>query len=180
MFYHFNWETKIYVKLENGQVCQPPASMPITSEQDCIAAATSLGLHWKVSWNGINDFPGCLFADDGRSKVYFNLSPYPATSNLNPNYAGICVKSNDKSNLPFCYFSARRVCHEWPPIPLKWEKIIMDYPSSPSHRTRWIVWANKKRTLEKQIKKVGSEKMTSLGGDLPVGYFVTYVMGEFA
>ena len=91
-------KSKEYVKLVNGQVCQP-ASTSITSEKDCTAAANSLGLNWGNSWNGPNDFPGCLFADDGRSKVYFNLSPSPATSNLNTKYAGICMKSKESNYL---------------------------------------------------------------------------------
>ena len=90
--------------MPNGQVCESEFTS-ITSEQDCIAAANSLGLDWALSWNGPNNFPGCLFADDGRSKVYFNLSPSPATSNLNTRYAGICIKSKDDSNLQFFFFN---------------------------------------------------------------------------
>ena len=83
------------MKLENGQICQSDTN--IISEQDCIAAAVLLDLSWGDSWDGPDDFPGCLFADDGRSLVYFNLSPNPATSNFNYKYAGICIQSDNRT-----------------------------------------------------------------------------------
>jgi len=75
-----------YVKMANGQVCQ--SDFAITSEENCKLAAASLGLTYGNGWTGPNDFPGCLFADDGRRKVYFNRSPTAATRR--PTYAGIC------------------------------------------------------------------------------------------
>ena len=60
------------------------------SEAECKNSAKTLGLHWAHAWKGPNDFPGCLYALDGRNKVYFNLSPHPDRINVNPKYAAIC------------------------------------------------------------------------------------------
>jgi len=77
-------------KIQRGTLCSATGSKEITSENECKAAAKELGLVWAGSWNGPNDFPGCLYAEDGRNKVYFNTSPNPRRTNLNPNYAAIC------------------------------------------------------------------------------------------
>ena len=62
----------------------------ITSKNKCMQAASKLGLKWAESFNGPNDFPGCFYAEDGRNKVYYNLSPNPGRANLSPKYAAIC------------------------------------------------------------------------------------------
>jgi len=64
----------------------------MVSETKCKAAAAQLGYAWGQSWNGPNDFPGCIFAEDGRKKVYFNTSPNPGRTILShyANYAAIC------------------------------------------------------------------------------------------
>ena len=56
-------------------------------------ASAKLGLIWHRAWNGPDEFPGCLYAEDGRNKVYFNVSPNPRRTNLNPEYAAICKGS---------------------------------------------------------------------------------------
>ena len=64
----------------------------IKSEDNCKAAAAKLHLTWAHSWNGRNEIPGCIFANDARKKVFYNKSPNPSRSatNLNPNYESIC------------------------------------------------------------------------------------------
>ena len=62
----------------------------ITSETRCRQAASKLGYQWAQSFNGSNDFPGCFNAEDGRNKVYYNLSPIPGRTDLNHRYAAIC------------------------------------------------------------------------------------------
>ena len=63
-------------------------------------AANKLGLEWGNSWDGTNDFPACLYAQDGRNLVYFNLSPNPDRVNLNPKFSAIC-KINEGMVLNF-------------------------------------------------------------------------------
>jgi len=45
----------------------------ITDEQECIEATKALGGTYGNSWWGKSDAPGCIFANDGRNKVYFNM-----------------------------------------------------------------------------------------------------------
>ena len=80
------------IKMSDGELC--PSGYEITSESDCIAAAYNLQLEWQGSWEGHDDFPNCLFANDGRSKVYFNLSPKPSKTVHGGmlKYAAICQK----------------------------------------------------------------------------------------
>ena len=47
-----------FVKVSNGEHC-PTMEQRITSESDCILAASALGLEWAQSFNGVNDVPGC-------------------------------------------------------------------------------------------------------------------------
>jgi len=77
-------------KIRRGTLCSATGSKEMTSENKCKAAGEKLGLVWAHSWNGPNDFPGCLHAEDGRNRVYFNTSPHPRRTNLNPKYAAIC------------------------------------------------------------------------------------------
>ena len=77
-----------FVKVSNGEHC-PTMEQRITSESDCILAASALGLEWALSWNGVNDVPGCIFADDGRSLVYWN-SAQNNNDVFNSQYAEIC------------------------------------------------------------------------------------------
>lgn len=80
----------------------------ITSGAKCRQAASKLGLTWAYSFNGLHDFPGCFHTEDDRNKVYYNLSPNPGRTNLNPNYAAICkgyLRWND-----FYLFSIYYIC----------------------------------------------------------------------
>ena len=81
-----------FKKIKLATPCRWEDMYEIESEAKCKAAASQLGLQWGQSWNGRDDFPGCLLAEDGRNKVYFNTSPYPtySRSKLNPKYAAIC------------------------------------------------------------------------------------------
>ena len=69
----------------------------IKTESECKKAGKFLGLQWGGSWNGKNDFPACLYAEDGRNRVYFNLSPDPKRRNVNPKYSAICKANVDVS-----------------------------------------------------------------------------------
>ena len=70
----------------------------IESESECREAGELLGLSWAGSWDGSNDFPACLYADDARKKVYFNRSPYPGRTKAYPAYSAICTKDTDGKN----------------------------------------------------------------------------------
>ena len=75
-----------------GKSCSSEGSYQITTETDCKAAATELGLAWGSSWNGPNEMPGCVYAEDWRKKVYFNTSPKAGYDNPynKAHYASIC------------------------------------------------------------------------------------------
>ena len=66
-----------------------PSSARITLESICKKAADKLGLSWAHSWSGPTDVPGCIFANDGRSKVYFNTALN--ANGQNEKYAEICT-----------------------------------------------------------------------------------------
>ena len=63
--------------------------MRIVVEENCKAAAKKLGLKYKQSWSGPTSTPGCIFANDGRSEVYFNT--VLEAKGTNPKYAEICT-----------------------------------------------------------------------------------------
>jgi len=75
-------------ELHSGHLC--PQTSVIESEEDCRNAAKWLQIPFAKAWNGPNSFPGCLVANDGRNKVYFNLSPHPSNQANNPKYGAIC------------------------------------------------------------------------------------------
>jgi len=84
-----------YMKTSDGQLCSAAGRTQLTSQSDCQAAAASLGITWAHAWNGPNDFPGCLHANDGRDMAYWNLSPSPAGYANNPRYAAICGAASE-------------------------------------------------------------------------------------
>merc|ERR1719161_1758491 len=71
--------------MPNGNQC--PAGR-IKKAAICQAAAKALGLTWKGTWEKQSDTPGCIYADDGRSAVFFNTA-LDATG-TNSKYAEIC------------------------------------------------------------------------------------------
>ena len=60
------------------------------NEQECRQAGESLGLPWGGTWTGKDQFPACLYVGDETHAVYFNLSPKPRRTNVNPKWAAIC------------------------------------------------------------------------------------------
>ena len=84
-----NFADPLYIKTKVGHYCSARAN-EIQSATECKKAGERLGLQWAQSWTGPNDFPACLYADDGRNTVYFNLSPNPKRSNPNPKISAIC------------------------------------------------------------------------------------------
>lgn len=72
-----------------GEYC--PHGHDITTARGCSMAAKSLGLDWAVSWYGPTDHQYCVYADDGRNKVYFNTAGSDAASSPpKKRYASIC------------------------------------------------------------------------------------------
>ena len=80
-----------YAKTPLGTQCTDE-NVEISNESECKQAGESLGLQWGKSWDGPNDFPACLYADDARKKVYFNLSPTPDRRQIHVyhSYSAIC------------------------------------------------------------------------------------------
>ena len=95
-----NFADPLYIKTKVGHYCSARAN-EIQSATECKKAGERLGLQWAQSWTGPNDFPACLYADDGRNTVYFNLSPNPKRSNPNPKFSAIC-KTAGKNCFSLC------------------------------------------------------------------------------
>ena len=83
-------ETRPFRKIAAGTLCSDKHLEEISSETECKAATEALGFQYSSSWDGTNDFPACLYAHDGRNSAYFNKSPNPNRTNLDPSYAAIC------------------------------------------------------------------------------------------
>ena len=88
-----------YEKTEVGSPCDEK-QYEIKSEEECKKAGKSLGLAFGQEWDGPNDFPACLYADDGRNLVYYNRSPKPKRTDFNKKYSAICMKRGKKCSLP--------------------------------------------------------------------------------
>ena len=97
---------RTYGELPSGELCSD--GREIKSEKECRKAAKTLEMEFGQAWTGNNGFPGCLIANDGRNKVYFNLSPTPSTVANNPEYGAICIKTTTAGEFllkPFRYDS---------------------------------------------------------------------------
>lgn len=88
---HIKIGHSVHEKMPVGTLCNETKT-EITSESECKEAGELLGLQWGHSWNGPNDFPACLYAEDDRNRVYFNLSPNPSRTDVNQGYSAICRK----------------------------------------------------------------------------------------
>jgi len=82
----------------NGDGCD---SGRIIDEATCKTATAQLGGTYGKAYNLRDDQPGCYFADDGRSLVYFNTDLKAAGSN--PKYAEICESS-------YCHAKRNGLC----------------------------------------------------------------------
>ena len=87
-----------FEKTSVGTLCSEE-KYEITSEGRCKQAGELLGLGWAHSWYGTNDFPACLYADDRRKVVYFNLSPNPGRTNVNQKYSAICMTKGKNNHI---------------------------------------------------------------------------------
>ena len=87
-----------YRKDKRGTLCSDQDLDEITTDTQCNDAGELLGLKWKGTWDGPNDFPGCIHAEDGRNEVYFNTNSKPARTNLTEKYAAICIIPYGKMN----------------------------------------------------------------------------------
>ena len=74
-----------YIRISDGAKCP---ERRIKDDKECKAAASELKLSWAGTWHNPADVPGCIFANDGRSKVYFNTALNAKGSNKK--YAEIC------------------------------------------------------------------------------------------
>ena len=83
-------DRKFYDETLLGAICRDEGMEDITTEADCETAAKGLGHTYGFAWDGPNDFPACVHANDGRDTVYFNKSKYPRRRNVNRKYSGIC------------------------------------------------------------------------------------------
>ena len=84
-----------YEKKKDGEQC--PIHRRIKTESECKSAADELGWVWGHTWFGPLDVPGCIFANDGRSKVFFNVAADATGSN--PQYAEICTTTTDTGEI---------------------------------------------------------------------------------
>ena len=83
-----------------------PNGTAVSSEEECRKAATTIQKQFDHAWNGPNDFPGCLIANDGRDKVYWNTSPSPSETANNPQYGAICIKNAKPGDFNLIYTNA--------------------------------------------------------------------------
>ena len=84
---------ELYVST-TGTYC--PDGEDVTTEAECRQAAIDLSIQFASAWNGSGSHKYCIYADDGRNKIFFNSSPTPANT-PSPKYGSICFGS--KNNL---------------------------------------------------------------------------------
>merc|ERR1711962_803065 len=92
-----------YVKIQLQTLCSAKGLDAIKTESECKAAANELVVAYGNAWNGAQDFPDCIFADDARQRVYFNTHATGDTTLKNcknmhkgcHKYAAICKDAND-------------------------------------------------------------------------------------
>lgn len=76
-------------KTANSEYC--PKGSDITDASACESAAEKLGLRFSETFDGIGQHQFCVYADDGRKKVYFNTAGTDAASKPpNSAFASIC------------------------------------------------------------------------------------------
>eukprot|EP00931_Biecheleriopsis_adriatica_P110907 TRINITY_DN8521_c0_g1_i4.p1 TRINITY_DN8521_c0_g1~~TRINITY_DN8521_c0_g1_i4.p1 ORF type:complete len:2193 (+),score=386.86 TRINITY_DN8521_c0_g1_i4:133-6579(+) len=79
-----------------GEYC--PKDQDIITESECKSSAAKLGLIYSGSWHGPNDHKYCLFANDGRDKVYFNTASVELTAEKPIlRYQSVCL---DRAGIP--------------------------------------------------------------------------------
>ena len=97
--YHFYYLLLAeYRKIKIATLCGDQDLDEIKSADQCKDAGEQLGLKWNGTYDGPNDFPGCIHAEDGRNKVYFNTNAKPGFTNLKKTYAAICIVPFGKMN----------------------------------------------------------------------------------
>ena len=92
-YYHF-----ISVRIAPGTLCTDQYLQEIEYEAQCKQAAKQLGLQWKGTVDGDNDFPGCFRTEDGGNLVSFNTNRNAGRIELSSKYAGICNLGPGKMN----------------------------------------------------------------------------------
>lgn len=77
-----------YVMTAKGEYCVDEGT-DILEEAQCRGAASSLGLIFHFAYAGAGEHKKCFFADDNRSKVYYNFAEMPAPR-PNRRYKSVC------------------------------------------------------------------------------------------
>jgi len=83
-----------YVQTGLNEYC--PEGGDLTTEDECMMAATKLGLMYARNWEGPGDHRYCLLAEDGRNAVFFNVAGAAAAEKPpNPSYRSLCAKATE-------------------------------------------------------------------------------------
>ena len=82
-----------YARTADGQYCTGHLA-PLTTEATCRAAGEALGLTWEGPWHGVNKHCYCTFANDGRSKLYFNTAGTSCSDTPHPTYQSVCLQGS--------------------------------------------------------------------------------------
>mmetsp|Transcript_5331 Transcript_5331/g.20063 ORF Transcript_5331/g.20063 Transcript_5331/m.20063 type:complete len:782 (-) Transcript_5331:125-2470(-) len=81
-----------YFRTADHQHC--PAGADVSSEAECRSAAESLGVAFGFAWWGPADHRFCLFANDGRSRIYWNTAGDDAARAApNSRYSSVCQQA---------------------------------------------------------------------------------------
>ena len=91
-----------YEKTPVGNICSDIKN-ELGSKEECQVAAQHLGLRFANSYDKSGDFPRCLYADDGRNEVYFNLNPNPGRDSVYSTFSAICKCPSGKNSTLTAY-----------------------------------------------------------------------------
>jgi len=85
---------KEFARAGNGKLCEESINLSdIHTAAKCEDAAKIFGLKWfnrNSTFNIPGDHPRCLFADDRRQQVFFNLATPSGREKATKNYDSIC------------------------------------------------------------------------------------------
>jgi len=88
-----------YQKSAMGTTCSKRA-LEIKKESECIQACAALGIQYKGSWDGPDDFPGCTYTEGLNKVCHFNTNKKGRT--MNPKYSAICKDCEDVKSAKVC------------------------------------------------------------------------------
>ena len=93
IYFYNSVEDHKFLKSPMGTLCNT-RKWELQTEQECIAACRELDITYLGPWNGPDDFPKCTFTEGLDRACYFNTSPTPGRTNVNPKYAAICKNNH--------------------------------------------------------------------------------------